>query len=201
VSAYDPFAAAGPYPPSERLPGDRSVAQRLLVDLAIVTGWFAAAGLLGAVVWELVTPLAEYTRTADNGTMGEEELARQFGATGWYLVIGAVAGVVSGAVLLMWRRRSPVLMVLMVAAGGALAAWVMLEVGLALGPADPNQVLATVDVGEKVPLRLKFEGPGAFFVWPIAALAGALFALLFFESRDERLAREERLRLELPTYG
>lgn len=179
----------------------RAFVRGVVHDLAVVAGWFAIAGLLGAVVWEAVAPLAEYTRTADNGTMGEEELARQFGATGWYLVIGAVVGVVSGAVLLVWRRRSPVLMVLMVAAGGALAAWLMIRFGLLLGPADPNEVLPTVDVGETVPRQLEIEGSGAFFAWPIGALAGAMGALLFFESRDERQAREERLRLELPRYG
>lgn len=170
-------------------------------EVAVVAGWFAVLGVAGAVVWELVTPLAAYTRTAENGTMGEEELARQFGATGWFLVIGAVGGFVSGVALLLLRRRSPVLTVLLVAVGGALATFVMVRVGLVLGPPDPNAVLGTVAVGDKVPLQLQVEGAGVYFVWSIAALAGAVAALLFFESPEERAAREERLRLWVPMNG
>lgn len=172
-----------------------------LCDALTVVVWFAVLGLVGAVVWELVTPLAEYTRTAENGTMDEEELARQFGATGWFCVIAVVGGFLSGLVLLLWRRRNPILTVVLVAVGGAVATLVMVLVGLVLGPSDPNDVLATVAVGDTVPLQLRVEGSGAYVVWSIAALAGALAALLFFESREERAAREERLRLSLPLNG
>jgi len=172
-----------------------------LGDAAAVVVWFAVLGLVGAVVWELVTPLAEYTRTETNGAMDEEQLARQFGATGWFFLIAVVGGFLSGLVLLLWRRRSPILSVVLVAVGGAVATLVMVGVGLALGPSDPNDVLATVAVGDTVPLQLRAEGFGVYIVWSIAALAGALVALLFFESRSEREAREERLRLSVPLNG
>ncbi len=169
-----------------------------LGDAAAVVGLFATLGVVGAVVWDLVTPLAEFTRTAENGTMDEEELARQFGATGWFFLIAAIGGFASGLVLLLWRRRNPILTVVLVAVGGAVATLVMVLVGLALGPSDPNDVLATVAVGDTVPLQLRVEGSGIYAVWSIAAMAGALAALLFFETREERAAREERLRLALP---
>lgn len=192
------FTHTTPVPASRRF---LRVLRPGLRDAAAVAAWFAAAGVVGAVVWELVTPLAEYTRSAESGTMGEEELARQFGATGWFLVIAAVGGFVSGLVLLLLRRRNPILTVVLVAVGGALASLVMAVVGLALGPADPNDVLATVAVGDTVPLQLRVEGAGVYLVWSIAAMAGALAALLFFESPAERAAREERLRLSVPPNG
>jgi len=196
----DPVPHPGLVPPSA---GQRLL-QRFRPDLSdavIVAWWFAVLGLIGAVVWELVTPLAEYTRTADNGTMGEEALAQQFSATGWFIVIAAVGGVLSGVVLLLWRRRNPVLVVVLVTLGGALATLVMTQLGLVLGPANPSDVLPTVELGDKVPLQLEVEGAGVYFTWSIAALAGALGALLGFESRQEKQEREERLGFAVPRNG
>lgn len=191
--SYSTFGAdqhPGAVPPS----GAERLLRRLRPDLGevvIVACWFAILGLVAAVVWELVTPLAAYTRIGDNGSMDEQELARQFGATGWFFVIAAVGGAFSGVVLLLWRRRNPILMVVLVALGGALAALVMAQLGLALGPEDPQQVLPTVDVGDKASLQLKVEGYGIYFTWSIAALAGALGALFGFESRQEKQERED----------
>lgn len=194
----EPHPAAAPPSAGERL---LLRLRPALADAALVLSLFAVLGLVGAVVWDLLAPLAEYTRTADNGTMDEGELARQFGATGWYFVIAAVGGVLGGIALLLRRRRDPILMVLLVAVGGALAAFLMAQVGLALGPSDPEQVLPTVAVGDKVPLQLQVEGLGVYFTWSIAALAGALGALLGFETREEKQEREERLGFALPRNG
>ncbi len=172
-----------------------------LHEAAVVLGLFAVLGVVGGVVWELVAPLAEYTRVAENGTMGEEELARQFDATGWFVAIAAVGGLVTGFVLLLLRRRTPILTVVLVAVGGGVASLVMALVGFALGPADPNDVLQAAALGDKVPLQLQVEGAGAYLVWSISAMAGALAALLFYESPAEQAAREERILLSFPPNG
>lgn len=198
--AFGVGADRGTVPQSDD-PGVLGRLRPALIDAAIVAWWFATLGLVGAIVWELVTPLAAFTRTADNGTMDEQELARQFGATGWFFVIAAVGGLVSGVLLLLWRSRGPVLMVLLVALGGALATLVMVQVGLALGPADPQQVLPRVDVGDKVPLQLKADAYGVYFTWSIAALVGALTVLWGSESRRSMQAHDEMSRFELPRNG
>ena len=159
----------------------------LLRDAGIVAGWFVVLGIVGALVWWQVTPLAEYTRTATNAEMGEEQLAVQVSADGWYFVIAAVGGLVSGVVLLAWRRRDPVAMVLLVTLGALLAAWVMLEVGLWLGPDDPRSALRHVAVGAKVPLQLKPHAHGVVTVWPIATLLGALGVIWVFDDRRGRM--------------
>jgi apolipoprotein N-acyltransferase len=146
----------------------------LVRDTAVVIGWFLVAGVAAALVWWKLTPLAEYTRTATNGEMGEEQLARQVSADGWFFVIAAVAGLASGIALLFLRRRDPLAMVILVTVGGLLATWVMLRVGLWLGPPDPSKVLPDAAVGAKVPLQLKPQAAGVHFVWPIAALLGAV---------------------------
>ena len=156
------------------LPGRQVLRHPLVRDTAVVLAWFVAVGLIGAVLWWQLTPLAEFTRTADNGSMGEEDLGRQVAADGWYFVIAAVGGLLGGIALLALRRRDPVAMVVLVAAGGVLAGWLMLRIGLWLGPPDPQTVLPGASVGDKVPLQLEPQAPGVQFVWPIAALVGAI---------------------------
>jgi hypothetical protein len=158
-------------------------------DVALVLAWFVAAAVIGALVWWKVTPLAEYTRTATNAEMGEDQLARQVSADAWFFVIGAVGGLVSGVALLLLRRRDPVVTVLLVAAGALLASWLMLRVGLWLGPANPKDVLRDVAVGHKVPLQLKTSTAGVYFSWPIGALLGSV-AVLWGADDRRRLAVE-----------
>lgn len=163
-------------------PADSSAVRRmlppeLLRDGAIVLAWFVAIGFLCAVIWWQVTPLAEFTRTSDNAQMGEDQLGRQVSSDGWYFTIAAVAGLLSGAVLLGARRRHPIAMVVLVAVGSVLASWLMARVGLWLGPADPSKALAGVPVGGKVPMQLQTHTDGVRLAWPVTALVGALGVL------------------------
>jgi len=139
----------------------------------MVVGWFVVLGLLAAVLWWQVTPLAEFTRTASNAAMDEEQLGRQVAADGWYLTIAAVGGLVSGITLLSLRRRDPVAMVLLVTAGSLLAGWLMLRVGHWLGPADPTAALRHARVGAQVPVPLTIQAHGVFWLWPVTTLLGA----------------------------
>jgi hypothetical protein len=146
----------------------------LLRDAALVLVWFAVLGVIGALLWWQLTPLAEFTRTDTSAQMGEAQLGRQVATDGWYVAIAAVGGLLSGIALLGWRRRDPLAMVVLVTLGGLLAAWLMVRIGLWLGPADPKTVLRDVAVGDKVPLQLKPHAPGVRYVWPITALIGAI---------------------------
>ncbi|MDQ6687390.1 MAG: hypothetical protein M3Z50_07235 [Actinomycetota bacterium] len=155
-----------------------------LVDALVVLVWFAVLGAAGALVWWRVTPLAAFTRTSDNAVMGSTELAKQFSTDGWYFVIALVGGLLSGVVLMLWRRRHPLLTVVLVALGGGLAAWVMLRLGLVLGPPKPSTASTMrLPVGSRIPLQLAPQAPGVGFVWPVAALLGALGALLLSPKR------------------
>lgn len=161
--------ATGPRPSPLRHP--------LVADVLIVLAWFVVAAVVGALVWWQVTPLAAYTRTATDAGMGEDQLGRQVSADGWFFAIALLGGLVSGVALLALRRRDPVVTVVLVTLGGLLAAWLMLRVGLWLGPADPEGVLKDVAVGGKVPLQLETHTTGVFLAWPIGALLGATVVL------------------------
>ena len=165
----------------------RELVRDLLVDVAVVVAWFVVLSVVAAVVWWQVTPLAEFTRTATNAQMGESELGRQVSADGWFFTIAAVGGLASGIVLLATRRRDPVVMVVLVTIGGFLAAWLMLRIGLWLGPPDPAHALRDVAVGDKVPMRLEPHADGVRFVWPVAALVGALGVLWGLDEKRPEL--------------
>lgn len=175
--------------PEERAEQQREQTRDLAVSVALVLGWFLVAALVGAWVWERVVDLPEFTRIATTGTMDEEQLAKQFAINGWFLTIGAVGGLVSGLVLLLLRRRSPVVMVFVVALGAALASWVMLRCGLAWGPVDPNTALAGAELGDKIPIRLEPDINAVHFAWPFATLIGAAIALWILDSADQRRNR------------
>lgn len=173
--------------------------RELARDAAIVVGWFVALGVLAAVVWWQLTPLAEYTRTATNAQMDEEQLGVQVSADGWYLTIAAVAGLLSGVALPSLRRRDPVAMVVLLTLGSLLGGWLMMRVGLWLGPADPKTVLPHVSVGSKVPLRLEPHAHGVIYAWPIAALLGAVGVIWGTEDRGEAHREDDAAAAAIPS--
>ena len=155
----------------------RSSLRPAVVDAVVVLVWFAVAGVIGGVVWWQVTTLPELTRAGDSASQAPDQLANQVGIDGWFFVVALVGGLLSGILLLAWRRRDPLLMILLVALGGGLATWVTLRTGLALGPSPELAALRDLAEGDKVSMQLKLHAPGIALVWPIAALMGALLQL------------------------
>jgi hypothetical protein len=148
-----------------------------LIDALIVGAWFVVVGLVGALVWVQVVDLPKVTRSGGNATVPSEELVKQVGIDSWFAVIALVAGLLSGVLLLAWRRRDPLLTVTLVALGGGLASWLMIHVGKALGPANEITALRKLSNGSHVSEQLRLHAPGVAWVWPIAAAFGALIYL------------------------
>jgi hypothetical protein len=151
-----------------------------LVDAVIVAAWFVVAGLVGGWVWAQVTSLPQVTKQGNSATVPADELAKQVGMDGWFFLIAAVGGVLSGVLLLVWRHRDPLLTVALVALGGGLASWLMLRTGEALGPGDPIAALRKLPNGAHVSEQLHLHAQGVAWVWPIAAAFGALLYLWVF---------------------
>jgi hypothetical protein len=146
-------------------------------DVAVVIGSFLVLGVLSGVLWWLVVPPAEFTKLPSGGSMGEVDLGRQFNADGWYVVIAAVAGLVSGIALSWWRSRDPLLTSVLLVLGSLAAAALMAVTGHLLGPGPTRAALAAVKVGAKVPERLDVDTPAVYLGWPIAVLLGASIVL------------------------
>lgn len=160
-----------------------------LREAAVVLGCFAALGLIGALVWWQVVTLPHYTVGAQGAAMDEPELAKQVGLDGWYAVIATVGAVLAGTLIALRFQRDLVLTVVLLVLGGALAAWVMREIGLWLGPPDPHSVLKGAHQGATVPVRLSITMPAVYLVWPVAALLGAVGVVWGTEPRKK--ANEE----------
>ena len=183
----------------DRINRQRELVQSVLSSVAVVVAWFTAAGLVGALVWVKVTDLPTFTRVADNGSMGEEQLGKQFAVSGWFLVIAVVGGLVSGLVLLLLRRSSPPLVLVpLVALGGGLATLLMVQCGLAWGPGDPNAALLKAPLGAEVPTQLKADVNAVFLAWSVAALLGAALSLWLQEARENARRRREVEYPQLP---
>lgn len=149
-----------------------------LADVVICLVWFVTAGVLGAVAWAQLAPTPVATQTEGGAALQGQQLELQVGIDGWFGAVALVLGLLSGLALLTWRSRRPELMVLLVALGAGLSAVLMVRGGSLLGPPDPADVLAGADVGAQAPLDLTLQATGMAWLWPVAAVAGALVQLL-----------------------
>lgn len=156
-----------------RMPPGKDVGR----EAALVLGLFLLAGVIGGLLWWQVTPLAEWTRTQENGSMDEEQLSRLISVDGWFFVIAGVGGLLSGFTMAIWRKRDPVLMVVLTFAGACLATLVMYLVGHSLGPGDVQEALNRANEGDRVPVRLEPQARGVHAIWPLASLFGVLAVL------------------------
>jgi hypothetical protein len=167
---------AGPSAASSPL--SRTVALR---EAAWVLGVFAAAGVAAGLLWAQVTDPVLVTKGPTGVGIDEVELGHQFGADGWFLVLGGTAGLALGAAVTVWgvvRDRQLVLWVLLVLAGAALATLLMRLTGGLAGPGDPVAALAGAPVGATAPARLRVHASIVDLTWMVAALVGALAVLL-----------------------
>lgn len=155
------------------------------LEALVVAVWFAVLGVGGAFLWRQLTTLPKVTRTGDGASLAPVELLKQVNIDGWFFLIAAVGGLFSGVLLLAWRRRDPVLMVVLVVLGAGLASWLMVDLGLALGPPSELAALRALPEGSEVPMRLKLHAPGVTFVWPIGAALGCLIQLWLLAKPDE----------------
>ncbi len=157
-------------------------------DALTTAVWFGVSGLLGALVWWQVAPLPTAVKIGDGASLEPTELIKQVGVDGWFFVIALVGGLLGGIVLMAWRRRHPVLMVLLIVLGGILAAWLVIQLGLALGPGDELAALRDAPEGTTVETQLTLGARGMFWVWPTAAAMGALVQLWVLDKPREETA-------------
>jgi hypothetical protein len=173
-------------------------------DALLVLGCFVVLGVLCGVLWSQVVTPAEFTKLADGGAMGEDDLGLRFGADGWFVAIGTTTGLVAGLVL-AWRARDPLVVSGLLVLGSVLAAVLMAVVGHLLGPPDPQAALEAAKVGVKVPEQLDVgvvpvwplsaylqDTFTIYLSWPVGVLAGALLVLL-----RRPVAQEDRVHADV----
>jgi hypothetical protein len=147
-------------------------------DVLWVLGTYVVLGVVGGLLWWLLTEPAYFTKGDSGGLgMGEVQLARRFSADGWFAVIAAVLGLLSGGALTWWRSRDHLLTAVLLVVGSCLASALMAVLGWLLGPSAPDTVAASAAVGDRIATQLEVTADVCYLVWPIAVLGGALLVL------------------------
>jgi hypothetical protein len=162
------------------------------LEVVAVVALFAVLGAGCGWLWFQVWDPPVGTVLRGQWYLGSEEaLGGVFDGTAWYVVVGAGGAVVGGVVACLFARRSPLVTLAAVVVGSALAAWLMLRVGLELSAADPETVARTAADGTKLPDRLTLEGGRSpYLAWPICSLIALMVLNFVLSSRTEIKARE-----------
>lgn len=137
-----------------------------------LTGLLALPGPLVGLAWVAVTPRAGLMMRDGGYFLLDPETKAFVAADGWFAVLGAAVGLLSGA-LAWWRwRRHGVAVALAAVVGGTLGALLAWRVGHLLGPpALAGQAPGPGGV-RQAPLQLRARG--VLLAWPIAALLPVL---------------------------
>jgi len=164
-----------------------------LLRVLVVVGVLSAVGAVAGAVWEWVwTPPAGVAFDGEwlPTPAGPDYV---FAGTGWYVVVALAAGILATAPLCLLLPGREVTTLLAVLGGSALAAWVMAQVGHALGPADPR--VLSVDFAEPAPLPgdLTLAGFSAYAALPLGAVLVCVYLFL--------VSNGPRERIEQPTAG
>ena len=156
----------------------------LLRDVVIVLGWFVVAGVVAGLVWWRLVDLPQATREGGSVVVEADQLGRQVNIDGWFLVIALVVGLLSGLLLLFWRERDPLVMVVLVTLGAGLAGIIASRLGRWLGPGSAEDALRHAADGAHASMPLQIHASGVYWAWPAAAALGALVYLWIIKSPD-----------------
>ncbi|MEO8329720.1 MAG: hypothetical protein ABI586_06950 [Candidatus Nanopelagicales bacterium] len=152
---------------TDRVARPRSAA----VTLAVLVSSGIASGAVFGLVWLLASPPIWYdVRRA--GVFPEPSVEeRWFSADAWFLMLGVACGLVLAVIAWVVGRNHPIAALVGLTLGGLIAAATAWLLGGLLGPADPADVIATLDVGSRVEAAL---GLRAWAVMLAPAMAGVL---------------------------
>jgi hypothetical protein len=165
-----------------------------LVQLALAVLVLAVTGVVAGAVWE-------WLWTAPDGVvvdhkwvaLDEANLRGQFSGTGWYIVVGSVAGLVGGALAALFLDRVPVATLAGVLLGALLGAALMYRIGVSIGPPDPAVAAAAAKDGTHIPAALSVSGHSAWVSLPAGALVALALVYLGLSAVSSSDRRHDRI--------
>ena len=123
-----------------------------------------------------------------------DALRNDFSGTGYYVLVALGAGLLAGFVSAVAGARRPVVTVVVATLGSVLAAYLMLQVGKALGPPDPQGLAATAADGKHLPGALRVSGFSPLLALPFGTLVALAIVYTIFpgKSREAGFGSEPR---------
>jgi len=137
-----------------------------------------AAGALAGVVWVWLWTPPSGVVVDQRWVQDESGLRGDFSATGSYVAVAAVAGLLIAVLLGVLFDKAELVNLAVVLVGSVLAGWVMYHVGLALSPADPRSLADSVKDGTRLPGRPVVSGISPFQAFPGGAMLGLVIVYL-----------------------
>jgi len=181
-----PAWPAGPYG-SPTPAGPSALRRHALGDLAAAGLTTLALVLLAAPVgllWALLAPHVDVRLAADGPGIVDPETKDFISADGHFLLIGLVVGAVCGAAAYLLGRRHGPGVVIALALGGLLAAWVAARTGMTVGRSSFRSALNAGGGSGILQANVRLRAHAALFAWPVAALVSFLFAAMRRPERD-----------------
>ena len=153
----------------------------------LVAGVFTAAVvvLLGAplgLIWSAVAPHSHVAVEAGAAYIADAESEVFIAGDGWFLGLTLLVGVLTGVVAWLVARRSGPFVVVGLAAGGLLAAYVASKVGIRIGQDTLKAAVHSGRPGTYVS-NIALQTKTAIAAWPLGAIAA--FAVLVASRVDE----------------
>ncbi len=105
-------------------------------------------------------------------------ITRDFSGTATYVVIAFGLAVLLGLVSGWLARKQALVGLAAVFLGAFLGLAVMTLLGESLSPADPASLIASHQVGDKLPGHLHVAGWTPYLAWPVGALAGYVLLMV-----------------------
>lgn len=154
----------------------------LLVALAVL-------GLIVGLVWGHVAPRAVYTVVDTQQKLAQQnnvESEAQVGVDGWFALLGAGVGLVTGFVAWRWRGSRGPFLVLALAVASLLGAVIAWRFGLWIGRHPTHAELQPIfdRKGTTFKPAIKMQAKGALFFQPLGAVLAAVLCAAFTRHTD-----------------
>lgn len=148
---------------------------RVTVELAAVA---AGVAVVVALLWVRIAPDVAL-RVSDGGAfLDEVQGAKVFGRDGWFAVLTAAAGVLTGIYGWLRHRDDAVPLSIAAAVAGVLGALLAWRLGIWWGPQPLEAQAATAVDGDMLTAPLGIDAKGVLLAWPILSLATMLVLAL-----------------------
>ena len=154
-----------------------------IAQAGIALGVCVAVGVLAGVVWHWLWTPSTGVVVDRKWLLGLSGLQAEFSATGLYVLVATVAGLLVGTLCGLFLDRAELVTLVAVLVGAALAGWVMVQVGQVLGPPDPRELAETARDGTRLPSALRIVGTSPYVAMPAGATLGLAVVLLGLAKR------------------